>query len=99
MQWLIPFFYASPILKEAFVPPAWSLPQKPCVLLEVYADQHSPLTEALRNLSLNAIRFTRAEGHLATVAGRRKLWNLIDQYQPLNIWVAPECGSWGDGRD
>ena len=36
--------HASRILEEAFVPPAWSLPQKPCVLLEVYADQHSPLT-------------------------------------------------------
>ena len=88
-------FHASRILEEAFVPPAWSLPQKPCVLLEVYADQHSPLTEALRNLGLNAIRFTRADGDLATVEGRRKLWYIIDQYQSLNIWVAPECGPWG----
>ena len=54
-------FHASRILEEAFVPPVWSLPQKPCVMLEVYADQHSPLTEALRNLGLNAIRFTRTD--------------------------------------
>ena len=26
--------------------------------------------------------------------GRRNLWKLIDQHQPLNIWVAPECGPW-----
>ena len=39
-----------------------------------------------------ALRFTRRDGGLSTVDGRRKLWNLNDVHQPLNIWVAPECG-------
>jgi hypothetical protein len=88
------FGRASKILEEAFVSPCWSLPQKPCVLLEVYAGEHSPLTDALRSRGHLALRFTRRDGDLSTVDGRRKLWKLIDQHQPLNIWVAPECGPW-----
>ena len=88
-------FHAQRILEETFVSPAWSVPQKPCVLLEVYADSHSPLTEALQNMGYHAIRFTRHDGDLSTVEGRQKLWQVIDKNQPLNIWVAPECGPWG----
>ena len=88
------FGKVSKILEEAFVSPSWSVPRKPCVLLEVYTEEHSPLTEALRSRGHFALRFTRRDGDLSTVDGRRKLWKLIDQYQPLNIWVAPECGPW-----
>ena len=88
------FGKASKILEEAFVSPSWSLPRKPCVLLEVYTEEHSPLTEALRSRGHFALRFTRRDGDLSTVDGRRNLWKLIDQHQPLNIWVAPECGPW-----
>ena len=42
-----------------------------------------------------AIRFTRQDGDLSTITGRRALWKVIDEYQPLNIWVAPECGPSG----
>ena len=63
-------------------------------LLEVYAGQHSPLTEAVIASGGTAIRFTKEDGDLSTPAGRRKLWQVIDQYQPRNIFVAPECGPW-----
>ena len=89
------FHRANLIMEDAFVSPTWSAPQKQCVLLEVYADSCSPLTEALRQSGHFAIRFTRQDGDLATVEGRKKLWQIIDKYQPLNIWVAPECGPWG----
>ena len=89
------FHRANLIMEDAFVSPTWSAPQKQCVLLEVYADSCSPLTEALRQSGHCAIRFTRQDGDLATVEGRKKLWQIIGKYQPLNIWVAPECGPWG----
>ena len=63
-------------------------------LLEVYAGQHSPLTEAVISAGGTAIRFTKEDGDLSTPAGRRKLWQVIDQHQPRNIFVAPECGPW-----
>ena len=89
------FHRANLILEDAFVSPTWSAPQRQCVLLEVYADSLSPLTEALRQSGHFALRFTRQDGDLSTVEGRKKLWQIIDKYQPLNIWVAPECGPWG----
>ena len=63
-------------------------------LLEIYAESHSPLTDAVRNLGLPSRRFTKADGDLSTISGRAKLWNLIEEYQPEHIWVAPECGPW-----
>ena len=86
---------AEGILHETFVSPAWSVPKKACILLEIYAESNSPLTEAMRKLGYFAIRFTRQDGDLSTTEGRRALWNVIDKHQPLNIWVAPECGPWG----
>ena len=64
-------------------------------LLEVYANQHSPLTEAVQRMGLKALRFTKEDGDLATFAGRQKLWDVIEKYQPEHIWMAPECGPWG----
>lgn len=64
-------------------------------LLEVYANTHSPLTEAVGRLGYWAIRFTKQDGDLATFAGRHKLWSWIEKYQPEHIWMAPECGPWG----
>ena len=40
-------------------------------LLEVYANQHSPLTEAVQRMGLKALRFTKEDGDLATFAGRQ----------------------------
>ena len=64
-------------------------------LLEVYANQHSPLTEAVQRMGLKALRFTKEDGDLATFAGRQRLWDVIEKYQPEHIWMAPECGPWG----
>ena len=66
-----------------------------CFLLEVYANDHSPLTEAVRAKGLISYRFTRSHGDLATFTGRRRLWQMIDDLQPEHIFVAPECGPWG----
>ena len=44
-----------------------------CHLLEVYAGEHSPLTEAALAKGLNARRFTRHDGDLSTLAGRQRL--------------------------
>ena len=63
-------------------------------LLEIYAESHSPLTDAVRTLGLPSRRFTKADGDLSTISGRARLWNLIEEYQPEHIWVAPECGPW-----
>lgn len=90
---------AEQILEEACVPPRPQMTNPKnthqCVLLEVYANPNSPLTETLHSMGEYAIRFSRQDGDLATVQGRRKLWELIDEHQPLHIWVAPECGPWG----
>ena len=66
-----------------------------CFLLEIYAGEHSPLTESVLSLGLLAVRFTRKDGDLSTFAGRKKLWSWIDELQPTHILVAPECGPWG----
>ena len=88
-------YQANQILQEAFMSPAWSVPHRQCVLLEIYADLNSPLTNAVQAMGHFALRFTRQDGDLSTTEGQRKLWQLIDKHQPLNIWVAPECGPWG----
>ena len=66
-----------------------------CHLLEVYAGEHSPLTEAVLAKGLTARRFTRQDGDLSTLAGRQRLWSFIDELQPKHIHAAPECGPWG----
>ena len=63
-------------------------------LLEIYANNNSPLTEAVQRLGYKAMRFTKEDGDLATFAGRQKLWGLIERLQPEHIWMAPECGPW-----
>ncbi len=90
---------AEQILEESFMPPrskvSAKINSKQCVLLEVYANANSPLTETLQGMGYFVIRFSRQDGDLATVQGRRKLWEIIDKHQPLHIWVAPECRPWG----
>ena len=68
---------------------------RPIFLLEIYAGDHSPLTDAVKQLGYQAIRFTRQDGDLSRISGRQKLWNIIEKYQPEHIWMAPECGPWG----
>ena len=70
-------------------------PQQRLFLLEVYANDHSPLTEAVQKLGFQAFRFTKNDGNLATFIDRQRLWDVIEKYQPEHIWMAPECGPWG----
>lgn len=87
---------AEEVLDQSFVKSARneSTVRSIC-LLEIYAGDHSPLTEAINHSDFKAIRFTRSDGDLSTITGRQKLWNLIEKHQPDHIWVAPECGPWG----
>lgn len=83
---------AEQVLMQAFESPTFSVSQEPCVLLEIYANEHSPLTGYLQSQGFNAIRFTMSDGDLSTLDGQAKLWSVINKHQPLHIWVAPECG-------
>ena len=76
------------------VNPKLDFPKGRIFLLEVYAGRHSPLTDAVKQLGLPSVRFSREDGDLSTIAGRAKLWSLIERTQPEHIWVAPECGPW-----
>ena len=64
-------------------------------LLEIYANNNSPLTDAVQQLGYRALRFTKQDGDLSTFSGRHKLWSWIETYQPEHVWLAPECGPWG----
>ena len=86
---------AEGLIEQVFLSAKPSHPKSRITLLEIYAGPQSPLVEAVRSLGFKAIRFTKADGDLSTVSGRRKLWEIIDRLQPENIWVAPECRPWG----
>ena len=87
---------AEEVLDQSFVKNArCESTVRPVFLLEIYAGEHSPLTDAVMKAGLSAIRFTRADGDLSSISGRQKLWNIIEKYQPEHIWMAPECGPWG----
>ncbi len=86
--------HAARVAEEAFVSPQSSVVSEPLILLEIYANENSSLTDAILKHRLPAMRFTKKDGDLATVQGRRKLWDIISKYQPEYIWVAPECGPW-----
>ena len=86
--------HAVRVAEEAFVSPQSSVVSEPLILLEIYANENSSLTDAFLERGLPAMRFTKKDGGLATVHGRRKLWDIISKHQPEYIWVAPECGPW-----
>ena len=71
---------------------------RPCHLdlLEVYCEDDSNLTKVFSDLGMKAKRFTRKDGDLSTQEGQAKLWRMIEEEQPLNIWMAPECKYWGN---
>lgn len=64
-------------------------------MLEVYCHPASELTRSIQRIGFGAARFTLEDGDLGTPAGRHKLWDVIHQRQPAEIWMAPECGPWG----
>ena len=86
--------HAARVAEEAFVSPQSSVVSEPLILLEIYANENSSLTDAFLKHGIPAMRFTKKDGDLATVQGRRKLWDIISKHQPEYIWVAPECGPW-----
>lgn len=90
---------AEGLIEQVFHSAKSSCPKIQIKLLEVYAGPHSPLVEAVQSLGYQAMRFTKTDGDLSTLSGRRKLGEIIDRFQPENIWVAPECRPWGDGLD
>ena len=63
-------------------------------VLEILAYPGSQLTEAVKQLNGRAMRFTAADGDLATFEGQRRLYELIHRAQPKHIMVTPECGPW-----
>ena len=65
-------------------------------LLEVYCGETSEITRQALNLGLRAKRFTVNHGDLSTAEGQQRLWSLIRRERPREIWVAPECGPWGN---
>ena len=70
---------------------AWKLD-----LLEIYCERDSQLTEQAQRLGLKARRFTFQDGDLSTSEGRAKLWKVILEEKPREIWVAPDCKYWGN---
>ena len=65
-------------------------------ILEVYCFEDSRITQLARQRGLTAHRFTRADGDLSTEEGRQKLWRLIEEMEPHEIWVSPNCYCWGN---
>ena len=65
-------------------------------LLEIYCEENSRLTEVATKMGLKAQRFTRADGDLRTPEGRSALWKIVVERQPRHVWMAPECGPWGN---
>lgn len=65
-------------------------------LLEIYCEGESNLTSVFTSLGMRAKRFTKKDGDLSTQEVQEKLWRMIEDEQPLNIWVAPECKYWGN---
>ena len=65
-------------------------------LLEVYCEKDSKLTEIALKMGLKAKRFTREDGDLSTPAGRAKLMKILEEEQPRDVWMSPECKYWGN---
>ena len=64
-------------------------------LLEVFCSSDSQLTSQCRALGYQAERFGFDQGDLQTVEGRRKLFEILIQRNPKNVWLSPNCGPWG----
>ena len=64
--------------------------------LEVYCFEDSRITQLAQQRGLRAQRFTMADGDLSTEEGRQKLWRLVEETEPEEIWVSPNCYCWGN---
>ena len=77
---------------------SWSMPKRKCKLdlLEIYCGEDSRLTEMANKMGLKARRFTMKDGDLSTAEGQEKLWQVLFQEQPRDVWMSPECKLWGN---
>ena len=82
-------------LKSSLRPQKPTNQSRPVVLLEVYCEENSQLTQQMQRMGGSALRFTRSHGDLSTPEGINKLWSWVKLYEPEHIWVAPECKYWG----
>ena len=62
----------------------------------VYCSADSQLTHQANCLGLNAKRFGLKEGDLSTLAGRIRLYDMLRNLRPSQIWVSPRCGPWSN---
>jgi hypothetical protein len=65
-------------------------------VLEIYCGENSRITAMAQQMGLKARRFTKADGDLRTAEGQRVLWELLERECPRDVWMAPECGPWGN---
>ena len=63
-------------------------------VMEIYCSSDSELTKQARQLGLHAERFCLQDGDLATMEGRRRLYERLLRILPRNIWLSPKCRAW-----
>ena len=63
-------------------------------MLEVFCSSKSELTKQSKNMGYRAKRFGFTEGDLSCPEGRRKLFQIVCQEMPKNVWFSPTCGPW-----
>ena len=63
-------------------------------LLEVMCDGQSELTRQVIAAGGRAMRHSLEHGDLNTVEGRRKLFEIMVQRNPKNLWYSPVCAPW-----
>ena len=64
-------------------------------LLEVYTESDSRLTSAVEEAGGFAMRFSRRDGDPATIEGQKKLFEILQVYQPKHVHMSPDCKHWG----
>ena len=63
-------------------------------VLEVMCSDHSELAKQADSLGGRGRRFGLSQGDLQTVAGRKKLFEILIMGDPEHLWYSPECGPW-----
>ena len=70
------------------------LTRTPIDVLEVYCSSDSNLTALGPSENMRTKRFGLKEGDLKTYEGRCRLYDVLSQHCPKNIWVSPKCTAW-----
>ena len=63
-------------------------------LLEIMCSDKSELTRQAELLKGSAQRFGLSEGDLSQPQNRKRLFQIIVEQDPANIWYSPECNPW-----